>query len=47
MNPPSTTIADILARLEQEQIKFIDLQFTDVVGVVKMSPFQPMNCLKR
>ncbi len=27
--------ADVLARVEQHQIKFIDLQFTDVVGVVK------------
>ena len=35
MNLPSTQIADILTRIEQEHIKFIDLQFTDVVGVVK------------
>lgn len=28
-------ISDILARVEQEQIRFVDLQFTDVVGVVK------------
>jgi len=33
-NTPSST-ADILARAEQNHIKFIDLQFTDVVGVVK------------
>src|ERR1039457_3270317 len=26
---------DLLARAEQARIKFIDLQFTDVVGVVK------------
>ena len=32
---PSETISDILTRTEQNQIKFIDLQFTDVVGVVK------------
>ncbi len=32
---PTLTIPDILARVESEQIKFIDLQFTDVVGVVK------------
>lgn len=31
----SETISDILTRTEQNQIKFIDLQFTDVVGVVK------------
>ncbi len=31
----TTTSTDLLARVEQEQIKFIDLQFTDVVGVVK------------
>lgn len=31
----SDQISDILARSEQNQIKFIDLQFTDVVGVVK------------
>lgn len=31
----SDQISDILARTEQNQIKFIDLQFTDVVGVVK------------
>ncbi|MFN8433675.1 MAG: type I glutamate--ammonia ligase [Anaerolineales bacterium] len=31
----SDQISDILARTEQSQIKFIDLQFTDVVGVVK------------
>ena len=35
MNSNSTLIADILARIEQERIKFIDLQFTDVVGIVK------------
>ena len=35
MNPPSAPIADLLSRVEQEHIKFIDLQFTDVVGVVK------------
>jgi len=35
MNSNSTAIADLLTRIEQEQIKFIDLQFTDVVGVVK------------
>ena len=29
------TPADLLARVGQNQIKFIDLQFTDVVGVVK------------
>lgn len=28
-------IADLLDRIRQHQIKFIDLQFTDVVGVVK------------
>ncbi len=27
--------SDLLARVEQQNIKFIDLQFTDVVGVVK------------
>src|SRR4051812_20717537 len=27
--------AELLARVEQHQIKFIDLQFTDIVGVVK------------
>lgn len=31
----SLTAADLLARVGQHQIKFIDLQFTDVVGVVK------------
>ena len=35
MNASSTPIADLLNRVEQDQIKFIDLQFTDVVGVVK------------
>ncbi len=35
MNPDSVDINTILKRVEQEQIKFIDLQFTDVVGVVK------------
>ncbi|MCC7450569.1 MAG: glutamine synthetase, partial [Anaerolineae bacterium] len=29
------TAADLLARVEQDQIRFIDMQFTDVVGVVK------------
>ena len=29
------TPAEALARVEQNQIKFIDLQFTDVVGIVK------------
>ena len=31
----SPSAADLLARIEKDQIKFIDLQFTDVVGVVK------------
>ena len=35
MNPVSDPVADLLARVEQEHINFIDLQFTDVVGVVK------------
>src|SRR5512138_3412954 len=35
MSPHSDDVAAILQRVEQEQIKFIDLQFTDVVGVVK------------
>ena len=35
MNSTSTPIADLLNRVELDQIKFIDLQFTDVVGVVK------------
>ena len=35
MNSNSTLVADLLTRIEQEHIKFIDLQFTDVVGVVK------------
>lgn len=29
------TSSEVLARVEEKQIKFIDLQFTDVVGVVK------------
>ena len=35
MNNSINLTADILARTEQNHIKFIDLQFTDVVGVVK------------
>jgi len=35
MNNPSGSKADVLARAEQNNIKYIDLQFTDVVGVVK------------
>lgn len=35
MNSPSNPVGDLLTRVEQEHIKFIDLQFTDVVGVVK------------
>jgi glutamine synthetase len=35
MSNPSGSKADVLARAEQNHIKFIDLQFTDVVGVVK------------
>jgi len=35
MNNSSGSKADALARAEQNHIKFIDLQFTDVVGVVK------------
>jgi len=35
MNNSAGSTADILARAEKNQIKFIDLQFTDVVGVVK------------
>jgi hypothetical protein len=35
MSPASDPIAEVLARVQQNQIKFIDLQFTDVVGIVK------------
>ncbi len=35
MSNPSDPIADLLARVKQNGIQFIDLQFTDVVGVVK------------
>jgi len=35
MTLTSDDVNTILKRVEQEQIKFIDLQFTDVVGVVK------------
>ena len=33
-NSPESTI-ELLTRVKQAQIKFIDLQFTDIVGVVK------------
>jgi len=33
-NPPAST-TDLLTRVEKGRIKFIDLQFTDIVGVVK------------
>src|SRR5512138_1918119 len=32
---PSPEIPEIMLRVEKAQIKFIDLQFTDVVGMVK------------
>ncbi len=35
MEKTPNTIADLIARARQAQIKFIDLQFTDVVGIVK------------
>ena len=35
MNSSAGQTAGIIARTEQNQIKFIDLQFTDVVGMVK------------
>jgi glutamine synthetase len=35
MNISSGTVAEISARADQAKIKFIDLQFTDVAGVVK------------
>jgi glutamine synthetase len=35
MCPAIDPIADVLARVQQNQIKFIDLQFTDVAGIVK------------
>src|SRR5512147_3085304 len=35
MENSANSTADILARAEQNHIRFIDLQFTDVVGVVK------------
>ncbi len=35
MSTKSDPAADILTRVEQNRIKFIDLQFTDVVGMVK------------
>jgi glutamine synthetase len=34
-NPPKPTAQDVLARAEKDHIRFVDLQFTDVVGVVK------------
>jgi glutamine synthetase len=33
--PTQSTPSEVLARVEQNHIKYIDLQFTDVVGVVK------------
>ncbi|MGA7194768.1 MAG: type I glutamate--ammonia ligase [Anaerolineales bacterium] len=35
MNNSAQSTADIVVRMEQDHIKFIDLQFTDVVGMVK------------
>jgi glutamine synthetase len=35
MNPPSDPTAELKSRVEQAQIQFVDLQFTDIVGVVK------------
>jgi glutamine synthetase len=35
MNSNPADIANLVTRIEQDRIKFIDLQFTDVVGVVK------------
>jgi glutamine synthetase len=35
MNNSSESTTELLARVKQGQIKFIDLQFTDIVGVVK------------
>ncbi len=35
MNISSETNAELLARVKEGQIQFIDLQFTDIVGVVK------------
>ena len=35
MNNSSESTSELLARVKQSQIKFIDLQFTDIVGVVK------------
>lgn len=35
MNTSSESNAELLARVNQSQIQFIDLQFTDIVGVVK------------
>jgi glutamine synthetase len=35
MNNSPDLIADVLARVEENAIRYIDLQFTDVVGVVK------------
>jgi len=35
MTTPPDPVADLLTRIKQNQIRFIDLQFTDVGGVVK------------
>ncbi len=35
MNNSAQSTTDIVVRMEQDHIKFIDLQFTDVVGMVK------------
>ena len=32
---PKLSAQDVLSRAEKEGIRFVDLQFTDVVGVVK------------
>ncbi len=37
---PTPSREDILDRIEGEQIRFINLQFTDVMGIVKSTPFQ-------
>ena len=35
MATTNSAVSDLLARVEQNRVKFIDLQFTDVVGMVK------------
>ena len=36
---PEPSVTDLLARAAEERVDFVNMQFTDVMGIVKSAPF--------